>query len=333
MPLITDRKHVLDIYAEAEANKWVLPTFNSENLTTCEAILQAVYDFGQVRGIPDLPIIIGITCRYPARPQSVYYSHSRNWELGLRLFMADLQVLTAIESPYANLRVMVHLDHVQWDLDQELLNWNMGQFSSIMYDASTLPIEENINRTSQFMEEQGKIVFIEGACDEIGHGSSSSEDTNSATMAEEYYKQTGVDLIVANLGTEHRAAESKLDYNRNLAREITRRIGPRLCLHGSSSVAPDNLVQLFDDGVRKVNLWTALERDSTQVLFKQMLQNASKMIGPEQVQDLIADNLLGESAERKTGPSPEYFTTTYRQQTIFKTMQEIVTRYLDLWYK
>ena len=60
MPLITDRKHVLDIYAEAEANKWVLPTFNSENLTTCEAILQAVYDFGQVRGIPDLPIIIGI---------------------------------------------------------------------------------------------------------------------------------------------------------------------------------------------------------------------------------------------------------------------------------
>ena len=54
--------------------------------------------------------------------------------------------------------------------------------------------------------------------------------------AERYYRATGVDLIVANLGTEHRADAATLRYHGELARKITRRIGPRLCLHGTSSV-------------------------------------------------------------------------------------------------
>ena len=333
MPLITDRAQVLEIYAEAAENRWVLPAFNSENLTTSEAILQSVSDFGVARGINDLPVIIGITCQYPERPQSVYYAHNRHWDLGMRLFMADLQVLTAKESPYANLRVMVHLDHILWDLDKELLNWDMNQFSSIMYDASTLPLEENINHTSRFVEQQGRKVLIEGACDEIGHGSSSADDTHNAAQAEEYYNRTGVDLIVANLGTEHRAAESKLNYNHNLARAITQHIGPKLCLHGTSSVAPENLARLFDDGVRKVNLWTALERESTNTLFLDLLQNVSRHIGRERTADLIKENMLGDAVEKNEPQSTAYFTTTYRQQVVFKAMQEIVNGYLIIWYK
>ena len=57
MPLIWERNHVLDVYAEAADRKWVLPTFNVENLTTSEAILETVNEYGQSIGVKDLSII------------------------------------------------------------------------------------------------------------------------------------------------------------------------------------------------------------------------------------------------------------------------------------
>ena len=36
-----------------------------------------------------------------------------------------------------------------------------------MYDASTLPLEENIRKTAAFVKKRGKDILIEGACDEI----------------------------------------------------------------------------------------------------------------------------------------------------------------------
>ena len=83
MPLILDRKQVLDVYAEAANRKWVLPNFNAENLTTVEAILQATYEYGKTIGKHDLPIIIGITNKYSQRSQSSYYTHTRKWKVGL----------------------------------------------------------------------------------------------------------------------------------------------------------------------------------------------------------------------------------------------------------
>jgi len=85
--------------------------------------------------------------------------------------MDDLKALTSPPSPFAGLSVMVHLDHIQWDADAELLGWDMSQFSSIMYDASVLPFDENIRRTAEFVKHHGKEIFIEGACDEIAEAS------------------------------------------------------------------------------------------------------------------------------------------------------------------
>lgn len=333
MPLIVERPQVLDIYAEAADRHWVLPSFNAENLTSSEAILQAVNDYGQSIGKEDLPIIIGITNAYRPRPQSVYYTQTRRWDLGLQLFLADLKVLTSEPSPFARLKVMVHLDHVQWDEDEELLGWDMAQFSSIMYDASTLPLEENIRKTATFREQYGHTIVIEGACDEIAEATAAAgNDLTTPEMAGRYHRETGVDIIVANLGTEHRATAATLKYHSELAREISRRIGPRLCLHGTSSVSPDEVSHLFDDGVRKVNIWTALERDSSPALFRDMLENAAKVVGPEKAEELLTSGLLGTQADRTSSPSASYYTTTYRQEVIFQRMKEIVTEYLRTWY-
>ena len=63
--------------------------------------------------------------------------------------------------------------------------------------------------------------------------------------------------------------------------------------------------QLFDDGVRKVNIWTALERDSTPAL-------------------------LANLAKPRTGL---WYTTTHRQEIIFGEMKRIVRQFLELWYR
>jgi fructose-bisphosphate aldolase class II len=333
MPLVLDRRQVLDIYSEARDRKWVLPNFNAENLTTIEAVLEAVKDRGKISGIENLPIIIGITNNYPSRPQSVYYSHTRRWDMGLRLFLSDISLLSSPPSPFAKLRVMIHLDHIQWDKDKELLDWDMNLFSSIMFDASTLPFEENIKKTAAFVKKNRDKIVIEGACDEI----SESAKDKSVSLAvpdtvERYFRETGADIIVANLGTEHRASSSNLQYREDLAREIAERIGPRLCLHGTSSVQKEKLANLFEQGICKVNIWTALERDSSPVLFQNMIANAARIIGYDSAKKLLSEKLSGEKTDYKSEPSIDYFTTTYRQDIIFRKMVEIITGYLNIWY-
>lgn len=332
MPLILDRPHVMDVFAEAAERKWTLPAFNAENLTTVEAILQAAKDYGEKIGNAELPVIIGITNNYKDRPQSVYYTHTRKWNVGLRLFLADLAVLTSEESPYGKLKVLIHLDHVQWDDDKELLEWDMSQFSGIMFDASKLPIEENIKKTAAFVEKNRDKIVIEGACDEIASKGHPKNVLTSPELAERYFKETGVDIIVANLGTEHRASAAELKYHGELARKIKERIGHHICLHGTSSVPPDKLGKLFDDGICKVNIWTTLERDSTPALFYDMLKNASKIVGVKKAEELLAEKLLGENADHTSELSLDYFTTKYRQDIIFQKMQSIIKKYFELWY-
>lgn len=333
MPIITERKQVLNIYSEAESNKWVLPCFCTENLSTTEAILEATKEYGNDKGSKDLPIIVAITNQYDHRTQSAYYTHTRRWDIGLKLFMEDLKILTDKGSPYENLRVMVHLDHTQFDDDRELLSWDMGAFSSIMFDASKVPFDENMRLTRQFVKEQGNKIVIEGACDEIVDATGKEKsDLTTAEKAEQYFKDTGVDLIVANLGTEHRASGTDLKYYGDYARKIKQKIGTRIVLHGASSVPGDQIAHLMEDGVCKVNLWTALERDSSPALLKSMVENASKVAGRAAVEELTRKGLLGEKCSSNEKASIEFFTTEYRQNIIFHEMKKIVEGYLKLWY-
>ncbi len=333
MSTIIDRSHVLEVFSEARERKWAIPTFNAENLTTLEAILESVHDYGEKIGVKNLPIIVGITNNYASRPQSVFYSHTKRWDIGLKLFLKSLDVLTSSDSPYKNLRVMIHLDHIQWNDDVRLLEWDMGQFSSIMDNASTLPFDKNIQHTAAFVEKNKNTIVIEGACDEIFEASANGVNhLTTPDQAERYFRETGVDIVVANLGTEHRSSASTLEYNGQVAREISRRIGPRLCLHGTSSVNEEQIAHLFDDGICKVNIWTALERDSAPILFQKMIENAAKIIGPQKAKEMLAQGLLGASADIESQPSIKYYATIFRQDIVFERMKEILQGFLGLLY-
>jgi fructose/tagatose bisphosphate aldolase len=333
MPLITDRQAVLDVYAAAAERRWVLPCFNSENLTTTEAILAAAADFGRQTGRADVPISIGLTNLYPARPQACCYTHTRDWRVGVELFLADLAVLTGRGSPFAELNVLVALDHGQWDLDAELLGGDLSRFSVVMFDASGLPMEENLRQTAAFVDARGTEVVIEGACDEIADASGAERMAlTTPSAAVRFFRETGVDLVVANLGTEHRASAAECRYHGELARAISAQTGAKLVLHGTSSVAPEQVASLYADGICKVNLWTTLERDSAPAMLEALLTRAAKVAGPERARQWQGAGLLGPAADTTSRPDLGSFATVYRQQIVFEAMKEIVHSYLRLWY-
>jgi len=334
MPLITERSRVLEVYAAAAARKWVVPTFCSENLTTTEAILAAVSEFGAARGLDFLPVAIAITNLYDHRSQTLNYTRTGAWRMGLKLFAADLKVLCGPDSPFAGLQVMLHLDHIKPEFDGELLGQgDFGEFSSIMFDASAASFARNIAQTAEFMQKHGQEIVVEGACDEIVDAGGAPGGLTTPERAEIYLRGTQVDFMVANLGTEHRASAADLRYHGELARAISARVGPRLVLHGCSSVSDDQIGNLFDDGVRKVNIWTALERDSSPALLAAMAANAARVAGPAAAQRLRAQDLLGARADLRSPPDLKYFTTVWRQEIVFREMKKIVGNFLGLFYR
>jgi fructose/tagatose bisphosphate aldolase len=228
---------------------------------------------------------------------------------------------------------MIHMDHIQWDTDAELLASDLGCFSSIMFDASTRPFDENIRRTAEFVRAHGESLVIEGACDEIPEATEDQEvKLTTPEMADRYMRETGVDIIVANLGTEHRASAKDLEYHGDLAREIKTLIGPRICLHGTSSVPVDQVSSLYDDGICKVNVWTALERDSTPAVVEDMLRHVTAVVGADKTRELAEAGLLGPNVPREGRPAVSHFTTTYRHAVVFEQMKRIVHEFLERWY-
>jgi len=331
MPIITGRENVLAVYEEAAKKGWVIPCMCSENLTTTEAILTAASEFAKEKGYERVPITLAITNQYDHRSQSVNYTCTRRWDIGLKLFRSDLEIVSQV---FPNVDVLIHLDHAQHDTDAEMLESDLSMYSSVMYDASSLSMEENIKKTKAYVQRKGHELLIEGACDEIVDATGEARcEITDADKCERYMKETGVDVVVANLGTEHRASGQDLHYYSDAAKAIKAKIGPRICLHGTSSVSNDQIKKLFDDGICKVNIWTALERDASPALTEWTVKNAAKCGGPKLEQKLIEEGYLTESSKSGDRASLQHFTTTARQEIVFEGMKKIVRGYLDLWYK
>lgn len=333
MALITGRERVLAQYRIAAQKGWTLPCFGSENLTTSEACLAAAQEMAEVHGWARIPLILALTITYAHRPQAVLYTHSRRWETGVRLALADLEVLTRADGPYPRVDCMLHLDHAQHDSDRALLEgWDLSAFSSVMYDASTLPFAENCLATSDFVARHGRTLVIEGACDEIINAGGAEDSPLSSVEQAVAFARSGVDLMVANLGTEHRASAASLHYRGDLARSISRAVGSRLVLHGASSVPPEQVRGLFADGVVKCNIWTSLERDSSPALVEFLAKDAGKAVGAAHALRLREQGFLGPASSVEVHAALSHCTTAARQEIIFHRMKAIAGGYLDQWF-
>jgi fructose-bisphosphate aldolase class II len=280
MPLVRDYNEVKDIYQEAGELGTALPVFCAEDRETLEAILASALKMSEETGVKNLPIIPAWTCRYPGRGQMTLMTACGDPVLGTKMMFSDLELFMGENSPYRHLRVLPHLDHAFPWLDGDILNDFADQFASVMFDASEKPFEENMRLTAEYVERMKGKVVIEGAVDEIYESGGEGEKNEATTVAQaqEFLSKTGVDIIVPNVGTEHRATADQVNYRSERAREISNAVGKIMCLHGTSSVKPQDLSSLPADGFVKINVYTTLAVHGGQALAREVMDNLENII-------------------------------------------------------
>ncbi len=161
----------------------------------------------------------------------------------------------------AKVPVVVHYDHgLTFDRCIEALK--LG-FSSIMFDGSAKPYEQNIAETSEMV----KIAHAFGATveGEIGHvGEAAKEDnllTDMYTTPEEakaYLDATGVDALAVAIGSAHGVYKKKPMLNIERLKEISSAVKVPLVLHGGSGLSDDDFKNTIRNGIAKVNIFTDL---------------------------------------------------------------------------
>lgn len=325
MPIINEGEQAREVINRLIEENRSIPCFCTESVYTTEAIFKGAMAFKQQAGITGkLPLIIAFTASYQDRQQLRNYTGLADFREGMLAVKSDIERLARSDGPYADLDVIIHLDHARPGADNWIIEDYENLISSVMWDCSAHSMHDNIRMTRDFVSRYRSVFVIEGAVDEIYNYSPDGENLGiidhitRPDVAEKYFRETGCDLIVANLGTEHRRTEGTVRYHGDVAREISSRIGSRLVLHGTSSIREEELKNLPGDGIVKVNLWGNLEAKPGKNLARTLIQNLEHILSGEEIEQLIEKGYLNEKMrDRSYKPSIHYLTEKYRRDEIY----------------
>ncbi|MCL6448331.1 MAG: class II fructose-1,6-bisphosphate aldolase [Armatimonadetes bacterium] len=250
----------------AQKGGYAVGAFNCSNMEIMQAIVRAAR-------LENAPVIIQVS------QGAIKYA-------GLDYLVAMAKV--AVRE--ASVPAALHLDHGT-EIDVVLACLKAG-FSSVMFDGSKLPLEENIALTRQVVKaarEAGASVEAElgrigGTEDEV-----SVEDKEAFfTDPEEaryFVERTGVDALAVAVGTAHGRykGEPKLDLER-LAR-IAGLVGIPLVLHGASGVPGGAVQEAIKRGVRKINIDTDIRQRFVDTIRRRLDEEPAeidprKILGP-----------------------------------------------------
>ncbi len=158
----------------------------------------------------------------------------------------------------------LHLDHV---VSADLLRAADGAgFSSVMFDASKLPYEENVRATKEAVRwghERG--IWVEAELGEVGgkegeapldaHAPGVRTDPAEASA---YVGATGVDALAVAVGSTHAMTRRTASLDHTLITHLREAVPVPLVLHGSSGVPDDEIRAAIAAGMTKINVGTAL---------------------------------------------------------------------------
>ena len=228
-----------DVLKPARKNGYAVGLFNTCSLEFAKGVIAAAEETGS-------PVIIGTA--------------------EVLLDLASLEEVADMLIPMAeraSVPVVVHLDHgLTAECCKKALK--LG-FSSIMYDCSTDPYEENIRKVAEMAQLAHSYgASIEAELGHVGNNPSSIEGEESdpsafytePEQALDYVTRTGVDALAIAVGTAHGAYKlpPKLDFGR--IREIAGTIDTSLVLHGGSGLSDEDFGKAIDEGISKVNIFT-----------------------------------------------------------------------------
>jgi fructose-bisphosphate aldolase class II len=253
-----------ELLAKAEAGGYAVGAFNANNMEIVQAIAMAAEK-------EQAPVIM------QASQGAIKYA-------GLEYIIG----LVKIAADSTRIPIALHLDH--GTSFEQVVRCIRGGFSSVMFDGSQLPLEENIRITNKVLDLARPIgVSVEAELGKIG----GTEDDISVEEslytdpreAEVFVKETGVDALAIAIGTAHGQykGEPKLDFER--LEKIRKLVNIPIVLHGSSGVPDAAITKAISMGIRKVNIDTNIREAFVARVRQEVDKNPNeidprKLLGP-----------------------------------------------------
>lgn len=161
----------------------------------------------------------------------------------------------------ANVPVCLNMDH--GSEFQSLVDMMKIGFSNIMFDGSSLPYEENLERTKIICDLAHSMgISVEAELGHVGQAIDEDEEhtdfLTNPDQALEFVTKTRVDALAVAIGTAHGAYPKgkipKLDFER--LKDIKEKLKMPLVLHGGSGAGEANIRQAVALGINKINVCT-----------------------------------------------------------------------------
>jgi fructose-bisphosphate aldolase class II len=223
-----------EIFAKALEGGYAIPGFNFNNMEQIQAIVIACLEYQS-------PVILQVSsgARQYADETLLRY---------MAMGAVEMMKRMAKEKGLKEIPMVLHLDHGEsFEICKACID---SGFSSVMYDGSHHPLEENIRISKQVVEyahardvsvecELGRLQGIE---DKVKSDKSIYTDPDEAVR---FIKETGCDSLAISIGTSHGAYKFKVEkaedippLREDILDEIIKKLGKPfpIVLHGASSV-------------------------------------------------------------------------------------------------
>ncbi len=228
-----------EIMADAFRQRYGVGAFNILNDLTLEAVLQAAQEARS-------PVIVQTSVKTVKA-------------IGVEV----LHAMWAAMARKVTVPVCLHLDHCP---DRAVLSaCLMAGWGSVLFDASTLPYEENLRQTLEVVAEarpygagvEGEIESITGVEDGVGSDTAARRKTLDAALR--FIRETGIDCFAPNIGNAHGVYKQapKLDFQR--VSQIVEAQPVPIALHGGTGLSHEQFRDLIARGCAKVNISTDLK--------------------------------------------------------------------------
>ncbi len=226
-----------ELLNEARKNNYAIGAFSAYNMESVQAIISAAEELNQ-------PVIVQTS------ETTLDYA-------GLE----DILSIVRYQAEKAKIPVVAHLDHGKnIDVVKEVIK--KGLHTSIMYDGSALPYEENIRNSAEIVNlAHVANMSVEVELGTIGQSSDDSQviKCTDADQALEFVEKTGCDSLAVAFGNVHgpKTESEKLDFD--ALKKVAEKVSVPLVFHGASNSSPEEYAQAIQCGVAKINIDTELK--------------------------------------------------------------------------
>lgn len=222
---------------EAKAGHYAIAHFNTNNLEWTKAILLTAQKMHS-------PVIIA-TSMGAAKYMGGYKTVAN--------LIKNLDEALGITVPVA-----IHLDHGNYDAAKACI---AAGYTSVMFDGSSLPLEENIAKTTELVRlAHDKGISVEAEVGAIGGTEDGiTADGEVADPADcKKIVDLGVDFLAAGIGNIHGIyPDNWTGLHFDALENINKATGNiPLVLHGGTGIPDDQIVRAIREGVSKINVNT-----------------------------------------------------------------------------